>query len=66
MIEPKEKPVIKLLGNYGNAYVIMGTVMQALKRAGADQEYVHKYQDEAMAGDYDHLLQVTMKYTEVH
>jgi len=65
MKAPNEKPEVKLVGADGNAFSVMGLVAKALKRAGADKEYVDKYMAEAMAGDYDHLLQVTIGYVEV-
>jgi hypothetical protein len=40
-------------------------VKEALRKAGADKDYIFKYQDEAMAGDYDNLLCVTMDYVHV-
>jgi hypothetical protein len=43
----------------------MGRVKKALRRAGADQEYIEKYLSEATSGDYDHLLVVSMEYVEV-
>jgi len=65
MTEPIEKPVVKLIDTDGNAFAIMGRVKNALIKAGADEEYVEKYQGEAMSGDYDHLLCVTMDYVNV-
>ena len=65
MTEPKEKPTVKLINTDGNAFAIMGRVKKALIRAGADREYVDKYLGEAMSGDYDNLLCVTMDYVHV-
>lgn len=65
MTGPTEKPVVKLIDTNGNAYAIIGHVKKALIDAGADKEYVFKYQDEAMAGDYNNLLCVTMDYVHV-
>jgi len=65
MTEPSIKPTVKLVGHDGNAFSIMGRVKQALKRAGADKEYIDRYLREATSGDYDHLLMVTMGYVEV-
>ena len=65
MKAPETKPEVILVGADGNAYAIMGRVTKALKRAGADKEYTDKYMAEAMAGDYDNLLVVTMGYVEV-
>jgi len=65
MIEPNEKPSVILVGEDGNAFSIIGRVSKALKRAGADQEYVKKFQDEAMSGDYDNVLVTAMNYADV-
>lgn len=62
MKAPLVKPNVKLAGEDGNAYAIMGRVTTALRLAGADTEYVDKYHREAMSGNYDHLLQVSMEY----
>jgi hypothetical protein len=59
---PLTNPTVKLIGQDGNAFAIMGRVKQALRRAGADKEYIDKYLGEATSGDYDHLLVVSMKY----
>ncbi len=59
-----EKPVVQLVGTDGNAFAIMGKVARALREAGKP-ELVQPYMDEATAGDYDHLLRVTMKYVDV-
>lgn len=56
---------VKLLGTNGNAFEILGKVIGALKRGGR-KDLVEAYQKEAMAGDYDHLLQVTMQYVDVN
>jgi hypothetical protein len=65
MKEPLTKPTVKLIGQDGNAFAIMGRVKQALRRAGADKEYIDKYLSEATSGDYNHLLAVSMEYVDV-
>ena len=65
MTEPKEKPTVKLIDTEGNAFFILGRVRKALLKAGADKEYVDKYLKEAMFGDYDNLLCVSMNYVHV-
>ena len=65
MIGPEIKPTVKLINTNGNAFAIMGRVKQALFKAGADKEYVNQYMNQAMSGDYDHLLCVTMDYVHV-
>ena len=65
MVKPLSKPTVKLIGQDGNAFSIMGRVKQALIRAGADKEYIDKYLGEATSGGYDHLLSVSMEYVNV-
>ena len=60
----KEKLKVKLVGTDGNAFAILKRVSVALKNSGRKDE-AKKYLEEAMASDYDNLLQVTMKYVDV-
>jgi hypothetical protein len=60
-----KKPTVQLIGKDGNAFSILGKVSKALQRNGAGKEYIDKYRKEAMSGDYDNLLRVTMEYVEV-
>ncbi len=59
-----EKPKVKLVGEDGNAFAILGRVTKALRKAGMKKE-VALFMEEATAGDYDHLLRTAMKYVEV-
>ncbi|MFC1825896.1 hypothetical protein ACFLYZ_00705 [Thermodesulfobacteriota bacterium] len=65
MKEPLSKPTIKLIGQDGNAFAVMGSVKRALKSAGADKEYIDQYISEATSGDYNHLLAISMEYVNV-
>lgn len=56
---------VELIGQDGNAFMVLGLVSKALKRAGVPKAEVDEYMKEAMSGDYDNLLQVTMQYVEV-
>ena len=58
------KPKLKLIGEDGNAFSILGRAKRALVEAGREDE-VQEYMEEATSGDYDHLLQVTMRWFEV-
>ena len=62
---PLSKPTVKLTGQDGNAFSVMGLVKKALKHAGADKEYVDKYLKESTVGDYSYLLAVSMEYVNV-
>lgn len=56
---------VELLGQDGNAFMILGLVQRAMRKAKVPQEIIRQYVDEATSGDYDHLLQVTMQWVEV-
>jgi hypothetical protein len=58
-----EKVQVKLVGEDGNAFAILGRVSKALKRSG-QREAADEYMARATAGDYNHLLQVTMEYVD--
>lgn len=53
---------VKLVGEDGNAFFIMGRAARAARKAGLSQEQIKEYQAEAMSGDYDHLLTTTMEW----
>lgn len=56
---------VQLTGEDGNAFLILGRTMKALKEGGATPEEVQEYLDEAKSGDYNHLLATTMDWVEV-
>jgi hypothetical protein len=56
---------VQLTDHDGNAFSILGRTQAAMRAAGVDEEVVAAYLSEATSGDYDHLLQVTMRYVEV-
>lgn len=56
---------VQLVGNDGNAFAIMGAVQTALKKAGVDKDEISDYLAESMAGDYNNLLRVAMKWVVV-
>lgn len=59
------RPTVQLVGVNGNAYVIVGKVAKAMRRAGCSKEHIAAYKAEATSGDYDHLLATTMRYVDV-
>jgi len=61
---PKTNIKVKLTGNDGNAFAILGAVNKALKKNGKE-DLAKEFMKEAMSGDYDHLLQTAMDYVEV-
>lgn len=56
---------VKLVGENGNAFAIIGAVTKALKRAGVEPIHVNAFRAEAMSGDYDHLLRTAMLWVDV-
>lgn len=61
----EEKPKVKLIGENGNAFLILGKVIFAMKKAGFSKEKIQEYKDKATSGNYDTLLAVTNEYVEV-
>jgi len=59
------RPEVQLTGEHGNAFVLIGVVSRALRRAGNSPAVVDAFREEAMSGDYDHVLQACMAYAEV-
>jgi ribosomal protein S9 len=56
---------VQLTGEDGNAFAIMGAVTRALRQAGAPREEIAQYTTEAMSGDYNNLLRVSMEWVNV-
>jgi len=63
--QQKPRPKVKLIGEDGNAFHILGKTARTLKEAGYTKEEVNEYLQQAMSGDYDHLLGVTMEWVDV-
>lgn len=63
---PKHPEIeVELTGRDGNAFAIMGAVQRAMRQARLDSSEIDDYRNEAMSGDYDHLLVTTMKWVTV-
>ena len=56
--------VVQLTGNDGNAFAILGRVRRAIVKSN-HPELAEAFMQEAMAGDYDHLLMTCMRYVNV-
>ena len=59
------KVQVRLLGEDGNAFSIIGRVQGALRKAGYSAEQRAAFVAEAMAGDYDNLLAVAARWVDV-
>lgn len=49
----------------GNAFSVMASVKAAMLSAGAPRTEVDEYLKDAMSGDYDHLLQVSLQMVDL-
>lgn len=59
------KPPLKLIGENGNAYNLLGLARRAATKAGWPNERWEKVRDRAISGNYDHLLAVLMDNFDV-
>lgn len=56
---------VELVGQDGNAFLILGKVQKAMRKAGIAEEEIKQYYDEATEGDYDNLLRTTMEWVGI-
>ena len=56
---------VQLSGNNGNAFSIIGRMINALRNGGVSKVEIEQFTEEAQSGDYDHLLQTCMKWVDV-
>ena len=56
---------VRLVGEDGNAFAILGICQREARRQGVSAEEVRAFMQEAMAGDYDHLLVTCQKWFAV-
>ena len=56
---------VQLTGEDGNAFFILGRISKAMRKEGIRAAEVQTFMVEAMAGDYDHLLQTCMAWVDV-
>ena len=57
---------VELLGQDGNAFMIIGKVQKALRRAGVPKEEISQYVSEATSGDYNTVLSTTMNLVSIN
>ena len=60
------KVQVRLVGEDGNAFAILGRVQQALERAGVDADEIEAFYTEATANDYNHLLRTCMAWVDTN
>lgn len=56
---------VKLVGSDGNAFAVLGKVKAAMRKANVPAADQKAFMDDAMSGDYDHLLAVCCEYVTV-
>ena len=59
-----ETVVVELRGPSGNAFCVMGAVVEALRRSG-HKDLVDEYRRKATSGDYENLLKVSGEYVTI-
>lgn len=62
---PRFDITVKLVGTDGNAYALLGKVRAGLQKAGASADEVKLFLEEAMSGDYNHLLRTCTEWVNV-
>jgi hypothetical protein len=60
-----EKPVVKLIGEDGNIFSIMGKCTKALKIVGQNEQAKELTEKIFSSSSYDEALQICMQYIEV-
>lgn len=64
-MQPKYPEIrVKLVGEDGNAFAILGRVQKALRKAKVPAAEVTAFFAEATSGDYDHLLATCQKWVD--
>jgi len=56
---------VKLCGDDGNAFAVLARMSAALNKNGVPTTEIDKFMNEAMASDYDHLLQTCMEWVNI-
>lgn len=56
---------VQLVGKDGNAFAILGHVIDKMREAKLTDEQRTEFYMEATSGDYNHLLQTVMKYVNI-
>jgi hypothetical protein len=63
--KPLTNVSVRLIGENGNAFNILGKVRAALRKAGYDSEFIEEFGRKATSGDYNHLLAVVSEYVNI-
>lgn len=56
---------VKLIGEDGNVFYILGKVLLALKKGGYNKKFQDEFIKEATSGDYNHVIATINDYVEI-
>lgn len=56
---------VRLVGTDGNAMMIVGKVVRAMRNYGLSMDEINTFREEALSGDYDNVLQTAMRWVDV-
>ena len=59
------KPELKLIGEDGNVFVIIGKAVRVAKKVGWTEDEIKKFTAEMTSGDYNNALRVVQKHFDV-
>jgi len=63
--ETEIKPTVKIIGENGNAFAILGACKKVARKAGWSDDRWKEFFKEALSGSYDSLLKLVMDHFEV-
>lgn len=63
-MEHAEKVQFDIANSDGNAFALIGGWKRAARREGWSEDEIDAVITDAMLGDYDHLVQTIMEYSE--
>ena len=61
----RKRPYVKLAGEDGNAFSILGRTREAMREVGWSDAEIAEFTDKAMSGDYDALIRTVCEYCKV-
>jgi len=57
---------VKIIGEDGNVFNLMGIVSRALREHGVEKAEIEQFRKECMSGDYDNALRTMMDWVRVY
>lgn len=64
-LEKRIKTKVKLIGENGNAFSIISKVKKEMRDSGYPKFVIKEYEKNCTRGDYNNLLQTTMRFVDV-